>query len=61
MTSRMYPDIATDRPRRGAGASDLVADVAGYFTDGDLGSRYQPLAPAHAMDTRYGTGVRKGR
>jgi hypothetical protein len=43
-----------------AGATDLVADVAGYFTDGDLGSLYQPLAPARAMDTRYGTGVRKG-
>ncbi|MEU3843447.1 hypothetical protein AB0E88_25825 [Streptomyces sp. NPDC028635] len=43
-----------------AGSTDLVADVAGYFTDGDLGSLYQPLAPARAMDTRDGTGVRKG-
>lgn len=43
-----------------AGTVDLVADVAGYFTDGDLGSLYQPLAPARAMDTRDGTGVAKG-
>lgn len=43
-----------------AGSVDLVADVAGYFTDGDLGSLYQPLALARAMDTRDGTGVKKG-
>ncbi|MGC9377076.1 hypothetical protein [Streptomyces sp. MH13] len=44
-----------------SGSVDLIADVAGYYTSSNLGSLYQPLAPTRAMDTRYGTGVAKGK
>ncbi|MGC9499122.1 hypothetical protein [Streptomyces sp. WG7] len=44
-----------------SGSVDLIADVAGYYTSSNLGSLYEPLAPARAMDTRYGTGVTKGK
>ncbi|MEV7275476.1 FlgD immunoglobulin-like domain containing protein [Streptomyces sp. NPDC093111] len=43
------------------GDVDLLADVAGYYTDDAEGARYKPLAPARAMDTRSGTGVRKAK
>ncbi|MER7517197.1 hypothetical protein [Streptomyces sp. NPDC126499] len=44
-----------------SGSADLIADVAGYYTSGDLGSLYKPLDPARLMDTRSGTGVAKAK
>ncbi|MEW2631895.1 Tat pathway signal protein [Streptomyces sp. NPDC048389] len=44
-----------------AGSVDLVADVSGYFTDGDSGSAYQPVQPTRLMDTRIGLGVPKAK
>ncbi len=36
----------------------LVLDVTGYFlTDPSAGAPYTPIAPARALDTRYGTGL----
>ncbi|MER8043145.1 FlgD immunoglobulin-like domain containing protein [Streptomyces sp. NPDC094032] len=44
------------------GNTDLIADVAGYYTDGaGSGSTYQPVAPQRLMDTRVGTGVPKAK
>ncbi|MFJ8664279.1 FlgD immunoglobulin-like domain containing protein [Streptomyces sp. NPDC093600] len=44
-----------------AGTVDLLADVAGYYTDNAQGARFKPLVPVRAMDTRSGVGVRKGK
>ncbi|MER8046105.1 hypothetical protein [Streptomyces sp. NPDC094032] len=44
-----------------AGSVDLLADVAGYYTEGTGGSLYQPVAPKRLMDTRNGTGVAKAK
>ncbi|MFF7177566.1 hypothetical protein [Streptomyces sp. NPDC008121] len=44
-----------------AGAVDLIADVAGYYTGAHVGSLYKPLAPARLMDTRVGVGVTKAK
>ncbi|GAA2788626.1 hypothetical protein [Streptomyces showdoensis] len=44
-----------------AGAADLIADIAGYYTGTHLGSLFQPLAPARSLDTRTGTGTPKGK
>ncbi|GAA2784406.1 hypothetical protein [Streptomyces showdoensis] len=43
------------------GSLDLLADVAGYFTDGSSGSLYEPVTPTRLMDTRSGTGVPKAK
>ncbi|MFG3347066.1 hypothetical protein ACGF1Z_18595 [Streptomyces sp. NPDC048018] len=40
-----------------AGAVDLIADVAGFFTMDGTGSAYRPMTPTRLMDTRSGTGV----
>ncbi|MGH9056688.1 MAG: hypothetical protein ACRDYY_12635, partial [Acidimicrobiales bacterium] len=36
-----------------AGSTDLLADIAGYYT---AGSTYTPLTPVRLFDTRHGTG-----
>ena len=42
------------------GSTQLVADIAGYFTDAGAGSVFQPLTPSRVLDTRDGTGSRVG-
>ncbi|MEU8765289.1 FlgD immunoglobulin-like domain containing protein, partial [Streptomyces sp. NPDC048659] len=44
-----------------SGSVDLLADVAGYYTEGTAGSHYQPVTPKRLMDTRNGTGVAKAK
>jgi hypothetical protein len=41
-----------------AGSTHVVADVAGWFSDGvtESDGRFQPLSPARILDTRTGTG-----
>ncbi len=39
-----------------AGSVNLLADVTGYFTSSDTGSRFNPVGPERLMDTRDGTG-----
>ncbi|MGW7429488.1 FlgD immunoglobulin-like domain containing protein [Streptomyces sp. NPDC054861] len=43
------------------GSVDLIADVAGYYTDTQAGSLYEPVTPSRVMDTRDGTGVAKAK
>jgi hypothetical protein len=43
----------------GAGTTDVVVDVNGWFTDttpGGAGSRFTPLTPTRILDSRTGTG-----
>ncbi|MFD8597906.1 hypothetical protein ACFV1L_23155, partial [Kitasatospora sp. NPDC059646] len=48
--------------RNSTGTVDLVADVAGYYTDAaDRGSALTPVTPARFLDTRDGTGAPKAR
>jgi hypothetical protein len=42
------------------GATDLVADVTGYFGRDDAAAGYTTLLPARLLDTRNGTGAAKG-
>ncbi|WP_073492393.1 peptidoglycan recognition protein family protein [Actinacidiphila paucisporea] len=42
------------------GSVNVIADVTGYYTADTTGSTYRTLTPTRLMDTRYGTGVRKG-
>ncbi len=46
----------------GAGTTHVVADVAGWFDQGDGagGLRYHPLSPARILDTRSGLGAPAG-
>ncbi|MET9622777.1 FlgD immunoglobulin-like domain containing protein [Streptomyces sp. NPDC006464] len=45
-----------------SGAVDLLADVAGYFTDAaERGDRFAALAPARVLNTLSGTGAPKGK
>ncbi|MEV8627181.1 FlgD immunoglobulin-like domain containing protein [Streptomyces sp. NPDC051079] len=44
-----------------SGSVDLLADVAGYYTEGSQGSAYRETAPARLMDTRAAVGVPKAR
>ncbi|GAA2793674.1 hypothetical protein [Streptomyces showdoensis] len=44
-----------------AGAVDLIADVAGYYTSERVGSLYSSVYPQRLMDTRAGTGVAKAK
>lgn len=41
------------------GSTDMVADVLGYYDDGNdpTGQRYRPLDPVRVVDTRTGTGT----
>ncbi|MEU7015887.1 FlgD immunoglobulin-like domain containing protein [Streptomyces sp. NPDC046385] len=43
------------------GSLDLLADVAGYYWPGQLGSLYEPVTPTRLMDTRSGVGVPKAK
>ncbi|WP_441251126.1 S53 family peptidase [Kitasatospora sp. McL0602] len=38
------------------GASDFVADIAGYYTTSGSGAQLKPIAPTRLMDTRNGSG-----
>ena len=42
-----------------AGTSHVIADVAGWFDQGNAasGARYHPVTPARILDTRIGTGA----
>ena len=43
----------------GVGATDVVVDVNGWFTDGSIagvGSRFMPVTPARILDSRNGNG-----
>jgi hypothetical protein len=42
-----------------SGSTHLVADLAGYYTP-DTGSAFTAVSPRRVMDTRVGTGVRRG-
>ncbi|MEV0446361.1 hypothetical protein [Streptomyces sp. NPDC050600] len=44
-----------------AGAVDLIADVAGYYTSDRVGSLYSSLYPQRLLDTRAGTGTPKAK
>uniref|UniRef100_A0AAU2JQD7 PKD domain-containing protein n=1 Tax=Streptomyces sp. NBC_00049 TaxID=2903617 RepID=A0AAU2JQD7_9ACTN len=48
-----------DLYNHGESAVDLIADVTGYFTR-TQSSGYTPLNPARLVDSREGTGTRKG-
>ncbi|MBS2964432.1 S8/S53 family peptidase [Actinocrinis puniceicyclus] len=39
------------------GPTDLIADVAGYFTVGTAGAKYHALGPDRLVDTRIGLGT----
>ncbi|MEV0979706.1 FlgD immunoglobulin-like domain containing protein [Streptomyces sp. NPDC049915] len=43
-----------------AGTTDLLADVAGYFTSG-AGDRFRSVTPARLLDTRSGLGAPKAK
>ncbi|MFI8521368.1 hypothetical protein ACIGEZ_26630 [Streptomyces sp. NPDC085481] len=43
------------------GSVDLLADIAGYYTEGTAGSAYQPVTPTRLLDTRTGTGAPKAK
>ncbi|WP_051951052.1 N-acetylmuramoyl-L-alanine amidase [Actinacidiphila yeochonensis] len=45
--------------RNALGSVNLLADVVGYYTASDAGSRFDPVGPTRIMDTRNGTGVAK--
>jgi subtilase family serine protease len=40
-----------------SGATDVIADVAGYFTAGTSGAKYHALGPDRILDTRIGLGA----
>ncbi|MEV7282454.1 hypothetical protein [Streptomyces sp. NPDC093111] len=44
-----------------AGSVDLLADVSGYFAEGDSGSTYRPVTPDRVLDTRSGLGAPKAK
>jgi subtilase family serine protease len=39
-----------------SGATDAIADIAGYFTAGTSGEKYHALGPVRLLDTRVGEG-----
>jgi hypothetical protein len=41
---------------RGSGSAHAILDVTGYFTAGDDGARWVPLAPSRVLDSRIGLG-----
>jgi hypothetical protein len=42
----------------GAGAgTDLVADITGFFAEGDAGATFVPVEPVRLLDTRSGNGL----
>ena len=41
---------------RGSGTAHAIFDVTGYFTEGDGGTRWVPLAPTRVLDSRSGIG-----
>ena len=52
------PDGKVDFYNASTGSTDLIADVAGYFTQ-TSSSGYSALTPYRLVDTRYGTGEPK--
>ena len=53
------PDGIVDLTNNGTGTTQLVGDVAGYFTPTSA-SGYTSLTPDRLLDTRFGTGGPKG-
>ncbi|WP_344329929.1 hypothetical protein [Kitasatospora putterlickiae] len=45
---------------RGVGAVDLIADIAGYFTQNEAAG-YTAVSPTRLVDTRDGTGTTRGQ
>ncbi|GAA3392101.1 N-acetylmuramoyl-L-alanine amidase [Streptomyces roseoviridis] len=43
------------------GSVDLLADVTGYYAKDTSGSTHTSVEPQRIMDTRYGTGVTRGK
>jgi len=41
---------------RGSGTAHAILDVTGYYTEGDGGTRWVPLAPTRVLDSRTGIG-----
>jgi hypothetical protein len=41
---------------RGSGTAHAILDVTGYFTEGDGGTQWVPLAPTRVLDSRSGIG-----
>jgi len=39
-----------------SGSTDVIADIAGYFTAGTGGAKYHPVGPVREIDTRIGQG-----
>jgi hypothetical protein len=39
-----------------SGSTDVIADIAGYYTSGTGGDVYHPLGPVRVVDTRIGEG-----
>ncbi|MFF5976846.1 hypothetical protein ACFY7C_35620 [Streptomyces sp. NPDC012769] len=44
-----------------AGSVDLLADIAGYYTEGTSGAEYQPVAPKRILNTIGGVGAPKAK
>jgi len=40
-----------------SGSTDVIADIAGYYTAGTNGDAYHPLGPVRVVDTRSGVGT----
>ncbi|MFI8828359.1 FlgD immunoglobulin-like domain containing protein [Streptomyces sp. NPDC053431] len=43
------------------GAVDLLADIAGYYTEGTSGAKYQPVTPHRILNTIGGVGAPKAK
>jgi hypothetical protein len=54
------PDGAVDLYNRSGGSTDLVADIAGYFTQSPADG-YTPMTPYRLLDTRSGTGAARAK
>ncbi|MFF0437349.1 hypothetical protein ACFYU9_34635 [Streptomyces sp. NPDC004327] len=44
-----------------SGSVDLLADIAGYYTEGTAGSAYHPVAPQRVLNTIGGVGAPKAK
>ena len=47
--------------RNAGGSTDLVGDIAGYYTPGADGAGFAALAPSRILDTRRGVGAPTGK
>ncbi|MEV5974268.1 hypothetical protein [Streptomyces sp. NPDC051921] len=44
-----------------SGSVDLLADIAGYYTEGTAGAKYQPVTPNRILNTIGGVGAPKAK